>query len=138
MLCLASTTVAFFYDHILHIPAPYPFWSWPVVLGTVGGVALLVGTSGMLYLKRRMDRKPAAPETFGMDVAFTSLLLLTSLSGLLLLCLRATPMMGTMLAIHLGFVVGLFVTMPYGKFIHAVYRYAALLKNAMEQAREKS
>ena len=40
------------------------------------------------------------------------------------------------LAIHLGFVLALFITMPYGKFIHAVYRYAALVKNAIEQARE--
>ena len=137
MLCLASTTVAFFYDHLLGRPAPYPFFSWPVILGTVGGVALLVGTGGLLYLKWQMDRVPAAPETIGMDVAFTSLLFLTSLSGLMLLVLRATPLMGFLLAVHLGFVLGLFVTMPYGKFVHGVYRYAALLKNAIEQARER-
>jgi citrate/tricarballylate utilization protein len=136
ILCLASTTVAFFYDHLLHRPAPYPFWSWPVVLGTLGGIALLVGTGGLLYLKQQMDRDPATPETLGMDVAFTVLLLLTSLSGLLLLCLRSTSLMGTLLAVHLGFVLALFITMPYGKFVHGVYRYAALLKNANEQARE--
>ena len=106
MLCLASTTVAFFYDHLLHRPAPYPFWSWPVVLGTVGGLALLVGTGGLLYLKRQMDREPAAPETHGMDVAFVVLLFLTSLTGLLLLGLRATPLMGSLLAVHIGFVLG--------------------------------
>ena len=137
ILCLASTTVAFFYDHLLHRPAPYPFWSWPVVLGTLGGLALLAGTGGLLYLKRQMDREPATPETLGMDVAFTVLLLLTSLSGLLLLCLRATSLMGSLLAVHIGFVLALFITMPYGKFVHGVYRYAALLKNAVEQAREK-
>jgi citrate/tricarballylate utilization protein len=136
MLCLASTTVAFFYDHMLHKPAPYPFWSWPVFLGTTGGLALLAGTSGMLYLKWKMDKMPASQKTMGMDVVFTTLLLLTSLTGLLLLCLRATPAMGTFLAIHLGFVLALFATMPYGKLIHAVYRYAALVKNAIEQARE--
>jgi citrate/tricarballylate utilization protein len=136
MLCLASTTVAFFYDHLLHRPAPYPFFSWPVILGTVGGLALLAGTGGLLDLKRRMDRAPAAPETIGMDVAFTALLLMTSLSGLLLLCLRATPLMGFLLAVHLGFVLGLFITMPYGKFVHGIYRYAALVKNAIELARE--
>ncbi len=136
MLCLASTTVAFFYDHLLHRPAPYPFFSWPVILGTVGGLALLVGTGGLLYLKRKMDRAPAAMETVGMDVAFTSLLFLTSLSGLLLLGLRATPLMGFLLAVHLGFVLGLFITMPYGKFVHGIYRYAALVKNAIEQARD--
>jgi hypothetical protein len=31
---------------------------------------------------------------------------------------------------------GLFVTMPYGKFIHAIFRYAALVKNAHESLRE--
>lgn len=136
MLCLASTTIAFFYDHFRHIPAPYPFWSWPVLLGTIGGLALTVGTGGMLYLKRKMDKIPASPETVGMDVVFTTLLLLTSFTGLLLLCLRATPAMGTLLAVHFGFVLALFITMPYGKFVHAVYRYAALVKNAMEQSRE--
>jgi citrate/tricarballylate utilization protein len=137
MLCLASTTVAFFYDHLLHRPAPYPFWSWPVVLGTVGGLALLIGTGGLLYLKRQMDREPAAEETFGLDVGFTVLLFLTSFTGLLLLCLRATPLMGLLLTIHIGFVLGLFITMPYGKFVHGFYRYMALVKNAIEQARDR-
>jgi citrate/tricarballylate utilization protein len=79
---------------------------------------------------------PASQETMGMDVVFTLLLMLTSITGLLLLCLRATSAMGSLLAIHLGFVLGLFITMPYGKFVHAVYRYAALVKNAIEQANE--
>jgi citrate/tricarballylate utilization protein len=136
MLCLASTTVAFFYDHLLHRPAPYPFWSWPVVLGTIGGLSLLVGTGGLLYLKRRMDRAPAATDTIGMDVVFTALLFMTSLTGLLLLCLRATPLMGSLLAIHLGVVAGLFLTMPYGKFVHGIYRYGALVRNAIEQGRD--
>ena len=41
--------------------------------------------------------------------------------------------MGTLLAIHLGIVAALFITMPYGKFAHAVYRYLALVRNASEQ-----
>jgi citrate/tricarballylate utilization protein len=32
-------------------------------------------------------------------------------------------------------VLGLFVSMPYGKFLHAVYRYAALVRHALEQKR---
>jgi citrate/tricarballylate utilization protein len=101
-------------------------------------LALLAGTGGMLYLKWKMDKKPASQESVGMDVVFTTLLLLTSFTGLLLLCLRTTPAMGTLLATHLGFVLALFITMPYGKFVHAVYRYAALVKNAIEQAREQN
>ncbi len=138
MLCLASTTIAAFYDHFLHLPAPYPFLSWPVILGTVGGVALLIGTGGLLYLKLRMDKVPASPRAFGMDVGFLVLLLLTSLTGLLLLILRETPLMGILLALHTGVVLSLFITMPYGKFIHAVYRYAALVRYVIEQSRQET
>jgi citrate/tricarballylate utilization protein len=137
MLCFTSTTVAAVYEHLLHWGAPYPLWSWPVILGTVGGVALLIGTAGLLYLKRRMDRIPTAPRLLGMDVAFLVLLFLTSLTGLVLLVLRETPAMGTLFTVHLGIVVGLFLTLPYSKFVHAVYRYAALLRNAIEQSLEQ-
>lgn len=138
LLCLASTTIAAVYDHLLHLSAPYPVWSWPVMLGTVGGAALLIGTGGLIYLKRKMDPLPAAPRSLGMDVGFLVLLFFSSLSGLLLLILRETPAMGTLLAVHLGIVVGLFVTLPYGKFVHAVLRYAALVKNALEGLDEEN
>jgi citrate/tricarballylate utilization protein len=38
-----------------------------------------------------------------------------------------------LLAVHLGFVMGFFLTLPYGKFAHGVYRCAALLKHAIEK-----
>jgi citrate/tricarballylate utilization protein len=41
--------------------------------------------------------------------------------------------MGLLLAVHLGTVLALFLTLPYGKFAHAVYRTAALLKWAIER-----
>ncbi|UCG65856.1 MAG: tricarballylate utilization 4Fe-4S protein TcuB [Deltaproteobacteria bacterium] len=138
MLCLAATTVAAIYEHFLHWGAPYPLWSLPVVLGTVGGVGLLIGTGGLLYLKRRMDRIPTTPRLLGMDVAFLVLLFLTSLTGLALLVLRETPAMGILLVVHLGVVVGLFITLPYSKFVHSIYRYTALLRNAIEESREES
>ena len=135
MLCFAATTVAMIYEHFLHLSAPYPFRSLPVMLGTIGGFGLLVGTGGLLYLKKHMDRAPSVPSALGMDVAFLVLLFLTTLSGLLLLALRETSLMGILFVVHMGFVVALFITMPYGKFIHSIYRYGALLKNALEQSR---
>lgn len=135
LLALASTTIAAIYHHFLEWEAPYPLLSWPVVLGTVGGVAMVIGTSGMLYLKRRSDRDPAAGSMLNMDVTFLVLLFLTSLTGLVLLAFRETSAMGTLLIIHLGLVAGLFITMPYGKFAHVVYRYAALVRYAIEQRR---
>jgi citrate/tricarballylate utilization protein len=135
LLDLAATTVAAFYDHFLGWVAPYPLLSWPVVLGTLGGIGILIGTSGLLYLKWRSHRDPAEALMVNMDVAFLLLLFLTSASGMLLLILRESAAMGMLLVIHLGFVAGLFLTAPYGKFAHVVYRYAALIRNSIEQAR---
>lgn len=134
--CFIATTMAAFYAHLLQRTAPYPFWSWPVLLGTGGGLALLVGTGGLLGLKWFSDRAPDHAPTRGMDVGFLVLLFLTSLTGLLLLVLRETPAMGTLLAVHLGLVLALFVTLPYGKFVHGIYRYAGLVRYAIEQSQE--
>ena len=134
MLDLAATTIAAIYEHFLHWQAPYPLLSWPVVLGTLGGIMLVIGTVGLLYLKWQSDRDPAEASMLRMDVAFLVVLLLTSLSGLVLLALRDTPAMGALLAIHFGVVMALFLTMPYGKFAHIFYRYAALVRNSLEQS----
>jgi citrate/tricarballylate utilization protein len=133
LLNLAATTVAALFHHLLDRPGPYPLLSWPVTLGTVGGVMLVIGTTGLLWLKWRSDAEPAGRRMVGMDVAFLLVLLLTSLTGLLLLAARETAAMGTLLAIHLGMVAALFITLPYGKFAHLFYRYAALIRNAIEQ-----
>lgn len=133
--CLASTTIAAIYDHIFHLPAPYPLMSWPVALGTIGGLLIVIGTAGMLYLKSRMDRRPGASKGFAMDIGFNLLLLSTSISGLLLLVFRESSLMGMLLILHLGLVMAFFITMPFGKFVHAIYRYIALVRHSQEQAK---
>ena len=68
-----------------------------------------------------------------MDRGFIALLLLASATGLVLLALREGGAMPLWLAVHLGVVMALFATLPYGKFAHAVFRCAALLKWAIEK-----
>jgi citrate/tricarballylate utilization protein len=68
-----------------------------------------------------------------MDTAFTLMLFLTGVTGLALLLWRETPAMGPLLAVHLGVVFALFITLPYGKFVHGLYRYAALVRYARER-----
>lgn len=70
-----------------------------------------------------------------MNFAFLVLLFLTSVSGLFLLAFRESRAMGSLLSLHLGIVIGFFVTVPYGKFVHAIYRVGALVRNAIEELR---
>jgi citrate/tricarballylate utilization protein len=133
LLCFASTCVATFYHYLLAREAPYPWYDLPVVLGTIGGIGLVIGPAGLLVAKMRRDRALADEARFGMDVAFIAMLFATSLTGLALLALRDTAAMGILLALHLGVVFALFITMPYGKFVHGIYRFLALVRYAQER-----
>ena len=133
LLCFASTSVATLYHYWLSREAPYPWWDAPVVLGTLGGVGLLIGPVGLLAGRWKRDPALADQARMGMDTAFIVMLFLTSLTGMALLVLRATPAMGLLLALHLGVVFALFLTMPYGKFVHGIYRFAALVRYARER-----
>jgi citrate/tricarballylate utilization protein len=132
MLCFASTSVATLY-HYLGREAPFPWYDLPVVLGTFGGIGLIVGPVGLLREKFRRDAVLQDEKKYGMDVAFLAMLFMTSLTGMALLGLRATPAMGLLLALHIGIVFALFVTMPYGKFVHGFYRFVALVRYARER-----
>jgi citrate/tricarballylate utilization protein len=134
-LCAAATAVAAAYHYGLGWPAPYPLLSLPVGLGTLGGLGLLVGPTGLLWLNLRRAPEVSAPEQRPMDRGFIALLLLTAATGLALLSLRTTAAMPALLAVHLGVVMALLLTLPYGKFAHGVFRSAALLKWAIEKRR---
>jgi citrate/tricarballylate utilization protein len=133
MLCFAATSTATIYHYGLGLYAPYPIFSLPVMFGLIGGIFLLIGPAGLFWLKRIRDVEPADPTQTSMDISFLVLLFSTSLTGLLLLFLRETAWMGIILVIHLGLVMGLFLTMPYGKFVHGIYRFGALVKYAKEE-----
>jgi citrate/tricarballylate utilization protein len=75
------------------------------------------------------------PSQGGLDESFIVMLFMTSATGLLLLVLRQQPAMPVLLIVHLGFVLGLFLTLPYGKFVHGLYRMAALLRFSTEAHR---
>src|SRR3569832_1275579 len=112
---------------------PYALISVPVVLGTIGGIGLVVGPIGLMMLQAEHDPTQNDTAHRDMNAAFILMLFLTGATGLLLLALRDTAAMGMLLAIHLGVVMGLFLSLPYGKFVHGLYRFLALVKYAGER-----
>jgi citrate/tricarballylate utilization protein len=133
LLCFAATCVATVYHYVAGIPAPYPLLSAPVLLGTVGGIGLLIGPAGLLWLNLHRHALHGDPAQQPMDLGFIALLFFTSLTGLGLLAWRDTGAMGVLLAVHLGFVMAMFIMLPYSKFAHGTFRSAALLKYAIEK-----
>lgn len=133
LAALASTTLAAIYQDLLHRLPPYPLTSAPVVLGSLGGAAMIVGSAGLIRLKAGSDPSPAEAGAVALDYSFLIILGLAAVTGMLTLVLRGTAAMGTTLTIHLGLVAALYITAPYGKFVHAVYRYLALVRNHIEQ-----
>jgi citrate/tricarballylate utilization protein len=133
LFCFAATCVGTLYHYLLAREAPYAWWDLPVVLGTLGGIGLLIGPLGLLVAKSQRDPALADQSRTGMDAAFILMLFMTALTGIALLLLRDTSAMGPLLALHLGVVFALFVSLPYSKFVHGIYRFVALVRYARER-----
>jgi citrate/tricarballylate utilization protein len=125
--------VATLYHYLLGLSAPYDLPSLPKLLGAAGGVALALGVAGLwrLNVRRAPEHGDAAQRP--MDQGFMALLLLVAVSGLLLWAARGTGGMALLLCLHLGAVMALLLTLPYGKFAHGIFRTAALLRYQTER-----
>jgi citrate/tricarballylate utilization protein len=133
LLCFAATGVATIYHYAFGWPAPYELPSLPKLLGAAGGVSLLIGTAGLWHLNRRRHPLHGDADQRPMDLGFIALLFVTSASGLALWLGRGTPAFAVLLCLHLGAVMALFATLPYGKFAHGIFRGASLLRHAIEK-----
>ena len=133
MLCFAATSVATLYHYVLGWPAPYDFTSLPKILGTVGGISLAWGTLGLWRLNLARNPNHGDVNQRPMDRGFIALLFLISVTGLALMLAKNSVAMPSLLALHLGLVMALFLTLPYGKFAHGIFRSAALLRFAVEK-----
>ena len=133
LLCFAATVLGTIYHYAFGWVAPYAYTAWPKLLGTAGGLMLAAGTIGQWRLHRRRHPLQGDPAQATMDRGFIALLLATAVTGLALTALRGTGALALLLALHLGVVMALFLTLPYGKFAHGLYRAAALLKWSIEK-----
>jgi citrate/tricarballylate utilization protein len=127
-----ATIIAAIMQDVFGQEPPYPILSAPVIFGALGGIGIVVGATGLLVLKRRSDREPADGQSMSLDWLFLMSLNIVAITGMLLLILRETPAMPVLLVVHLATVLALYVSAPYGKFAHFLYRYAALVQNRIE------
>jgi citrate/tricarballylate utilization protein len=133
LLATISTILAAIYQDLLGIEPPFDVFTPPVMFGFAGGVMMILGATGLLALKW-FDRPPFDDSAMKkMDYGFILVLDVASVTGMLTLFLRSTSLMGVILTLHLGSVGALFIMAPYGKLVHAVYRYAALVRNKIEE-----
>ncbi len=132
--CFAATVSAAFEQDVLGVSPPYPLLSAPVILGTAGGLSMLAGCAGLIALKRRSEPAERGVADYGLLFGLG----LLALTGLLTVALRATPAFGLILVIHLATIVVCFGIAPYTRFVHAGYRFLALVADAIEQRRPGS
>ena len=118
--------------------------------GRAGTVCLYEPSRTSRHRRRRCPRRSRAAEiapcsgaaatlryrtqpTAISNYSFIVLLLLApAVTGLLLLVLRHERAMGLPLVVHLGIVLALFLTLPYGNLLHGIYRGIALLRYRRE------
>lgn len=133
LLCFAATATGTLYHYLFGWVAPYELPSLPKLLGAAGGLALMAGTAGLWTLRQRRHPLHGDPRQKPMDLGFIALLFVVAASGMALWLARATPALALLLCLHLGAVIALFATLPYGKFAHGIFRSAALLRHNAEK-----
>lgn len=134
LLCFASTSSGTVLHYVLDMQAPYGLFSLPKLLGIPGGILLTVGAVTQAWLKTKADPALGAKEVWGGEMAFVLLLGLTGLTGLMLYAATGMGAVTVLLAVHLGAVLTLFLSMPYSKMAHGFYRMAALVRDAQTKA----
>jgi ferredoxin/nitrate reductase gamma subunit len=141
-LALLAATALDFLLALLGIKATgtwVPIW-YPVrMLGTVGGILLVYGTT-MAIVRRLRKSDEASTHSTPSDWAFLILLWLAGMTGFVL---EIAVYLGQpyawgywMLPVHMVVAAELLILLPYTKFAHAVYRTLALYVHALKPLAE--
>ena len=123
------------FSHDYPLPLSHPV-KW---LGNISAVILLVG--GYLLVSNRLRQGRKVGDTNAFDRFFLWTVVAVILTGVLTEVLRfvAPPIVGcSVYVLHLSVVLTLFVTFPYSKFAHILYRTLAMVHLRMVESADKT
>lgn len=132
VLAALASGLIIVYMYVLKEELPVPFWHWMKIVGNVGAIFLLVGAFLLLVNRLRPDKAAGASTAY--DNFFLAVVILVVATGILAEAGRLTMDAGLacwIYLIHLTSVLALFVTFPYSKFAHLVYRTLAMVHEKM-------
>ncbi len=135
---LATTTLLGVAMDVFEVRTPLPQVSPIKLLGNASAVLLVVGFA---LLAANRARSPAAGRTQPFDAFFLTLVAIVVLSGVGAETARIFLPPAAALALyvlHLGSVLSLFLTFPYSKFAHALYRTLAMAHARLASERRPS
>ena len=136
---LATTSLLGVAMDVLGVKTPLPQVHAIKVLGNVSAVLLVAGAVWLLV--HRVTSRDAAGRSRAFDSFFLAVVVLVIFTGvgaeLGRLALSARAALG-LYVLHLGMVLALFLTFPFSKFAHALYRTLAMAHQRLTSERSRS
>jgi quinone-modifying oxidoreductase subunit QmoC len=105
---------------------------WIKILGNISAALLVVG--GAVLVWGRLKKNGALGRTTAFDSFFLTVVVLVIVTGVLIEVLRLADAVALgcwIYVLHLGVVLCLFLTLPYSKFAHLLYRTLAMVHERM-------
>jgi quinone-modifying oxidoreductase subunit QmoC len=122
------------YMYGLGTPLPLPQDNISKLIGNGSAILLVIG--GLMLLSGRLEDKERIGRSSAFDTFFLGVVLLVTFTGVLTEMgryLMSPTLACYVYVVHLGAVLCLFVTTPYSKFAHLVYRTLAMVHERMTE-----
>lgn len=121
--------------YIQHLAMPLPLSHPYKILGNISGALLVVG--GAMLVGNRLGDRRASGTSSAFDSFFLGVVVLVIATGMTVELARLADAASfglTVYIVHLGAVMTLFLTFPYSKFAHMLYRTVAMVHARMSGA----
>jgi quinone-modifying oxidoreductase subunit QmoC len=136
---LLTTTLLGIAMDLFGLKTPLPQWHFIKLLGNVSAVLLVVGV--VWLVANRVGNEAGAGRSRAFDSFFLALVMAVVFTGVgseLGRMFLAAPLALAIYILHLGTVLSLFLTFPFSKFAHALYRTLAMAHERLMAERSRS